>query len=320
MNLFFNDNCFNHKYSNISNFNKTAFKSAKDISLRYVLENHSKYLPERMRFEIKNLLESGEKELPQLWELHEKIYRPLMKASSLEEVKLRYPELNDVQEMTILENNSSKAVKAVCKIMPLEKFTLEYLKRIYTPKNQQTIVEEFGFTMRSLLDWLNEKLNIQKLSGNYLNLLRMSREEENNRIAECSRKAIYANPDLQKQRQAKVTAHHRTPEYRAKKSKESRKFYKEHPEHKQKVGLISQRTWDKCHEIKEALSAYTLNSSDYVKSVLSKRSKGKILTEKEKRAIQGFYSHFWNNNPEFKETYKRCRKEAIEELKQEGLI
>ncbi len=313
-------------YNNVS-WNSSAktprfisFTSAKDISLQYVLEKHSKFLPERIIEEIKKLLASGKKELPQLWELHNQVYEPLMNAKSLEEVKSLYPELKDVQDMTILSKNRSKAVKAVRERMPLENFTLEYLKRIYSPKNQESIVKEFGFTMRSLLNWLNSKLNIKKLSGNYLNLIRMSNEEENNRIAECSRQAIYANPELQAQRQAKVTEHHRTPEYRAKKSKESKAFYARCPEHRDKVGLISQRTWDKCPEVKAALSAYTAQCSNFVRSALSKKRLGQQLSETERKAIGGYYQYFWDNNPVHKATYKRCRREAIKELKAEHLI
>ena len=78
-------------------------------------------------------------------------------------------------------------------------------------------------------------------------------------------------------------------------------FYRCNPEYREKVGLISQRTWSKCPEIKEALSDYTKQSPKYVKHALSKRNLGKVLTDMEQRAIQGYYYHFWNDNPEYKD-------------------
>ena len=294
--------------------NNLSFGSAKDISLKYVLERHSRYLPERMINEIKALLASGEKDLPQLYELHNSVYKPLMEAKTLDEAKRLYPELSDVLEMTTLDGNRSKAVSAVRSKMPLEKFTLEYLKRIYAPRSQESIVKEFGFTMRSLVDWLNSKLNIKKLSGNYLNLIRMSNEKENERIAECSRKAIYANPELQAKRQAKVAEHHRTPEYREKKRQEMINFYKNNPKRAEIVGMISKLTWEKCPEIKEAFSDYTSKLSSYTRSALSKKLAGKRLTAQEQRAVGGYYKNFWETHKDLIPLYKQMRKEAAAEV------
>lgn len=319
MNITFQNSYLYTKYSDRYN-NKylPVFTSAKDISLKYLLTKRSEYLPERIKAEIIKLIDSGRKDFPQLWQLHNEVYLPLMEAKTLEEAKQLYPEFNGVKDIVEIAGSRSKAVKAIKAKMPLEEFTLEYLKRIYAPNNQQSIVEEFGFTMRSLLDWLNKKLNIQKLSGNYLNLVRMSKEDENNKVAERSRRAIFENPEAQIDRLQKAADAHRTVEYRTRKSAEMRKFYVNNPEYRKRISIISQLTWDRCPEIKAVLSEYRVNSSAYIKKVISKESDGARLTENEARTVKGFYYRFWRAHPELLEIYQQRRVEVIKELRREN--
>ena len=143
----------------------------------------------------------------------------------------------------------------------------------------------------------------------------MSNEKENSRIAELSRKAIYANPEVQRARLEKAAKHHQTQEYRDKKQQEMINFYKRNPQVAKKTSLISQMTWDRCQEIKDAMKAYTITQSPYVKAVLSKKQNGKQLLEEEKRIVATYYRNFWENNPNFKKIYKEKRLEVIEELK-----
>ena len=235
-----------------TNYN-TNFGSASVITIEYVLKNHAKYLPPTMLKEISSLVGARSKGYPKLYELHNEAYKKLFEAKSLEEVKRIYPEFADVLDISTLKDNRSKAVKAVQKSMPLEKFTLEYIKKLFAPTSQDVLVKDFGFTNRSLLAWLNEKLNIKKLTGSYIKLLQMSDEKENDRIASLSRKALFADAEVQKHRLERAAEAHRTLEYRTKKRQEMVDFYKRNPDMAEKVGIISQRTWDNCPEIKDAM-------------------------------------------------------------------
>lgn len=311
-----------HNSIQFSNYNNhgITFASASDITLEYVYKKHSKYLPVRISEKIKSILSDGQKNIPKLYELHNDLYSSLFKATSLEEVKNLYPEFRGIKELTSLGNNRSKALKAIKKIITPEKFTLNYLKKLYTPTSQDNLVREYGFTNRSLLAWLNKKLNIKKLDGSYIKLLKMSQEEENNRISELSRQAIYANPDVQKRRLAKAAETHRTCEYRAKKKQEMIDFYKRNPDVAKRTGLISKMTWDMCPEIKDAMSEYTRSLSPYVKKVLSKKLSGEPLTQEENRVTYGYYRKFWEQNPELRSLYKKRRIQVIEKLKKENII
>lgn len=302
---------------NFQPVNRTvSFGSAADINLKYVLKNHSKFLPDRILNKIKELIDSDKSQKP-LYEVHNEVYKALFEAKTLDEVKKIYPEFREVNDINILQGNRSKALKAIEKVMPLEHFTLDYLKKIYKPTPQEKLVEEYGFTNRSLLMWLNERLNIKKLSGSYLQLLKMSDEKENQRIAELSRRAIYADAEAQKYRLQRAAEAHRTPEYRAKKKQEMKNFYLKNPQMAKKTGIISQRTWDKCPEIKTAFSEYTKNLSPFIKQVLFKRQTGHNLTDMEKRISRGYYKGFWEQHPELKQIYKQRRIEVIEEMNKE---
>ena len=304
-----------YSYLNYKTNQKVSFGSASDITLSYVLKNHSRFLPKTMLDQITSMVQRGEN-MP-LYELHSKVYRGLFESKSLDEAKSQYEEFKEVKDVITLANNRSKAIKAILKLMPLEKFTLGYLKKLYQPISQEELVKEYGFTNRNLFLWLNSKLNIQKLSGSYLQLLKMSNEEENTRIAELSRRAIYANPLVQQMRCAKAAETHRTLEYRTKKRQEMKDFYIRHPEAAERTSMISKKTWDKCPEIKTALSDYTRGLSSYVKKVLSKKLSGAILTESERKITFGYYRGFWEQHPEMKSIYQQRRLEAIEELKEE---
>lgn len=304
----------------INNVNtcNTNFKSAKDLNLRYMLNKNSQYLPESVLKEVQRLCSSGKNELPSLPEVHQRVYQRLFNATSLEEIKSNYPELSEVIDIITLKGNRSKAIKAIESLMPLENFTLNYIKELYQPLRMEQLVEKYKLTNRSILSWLNEKLHINKLSSNYFQLLRMSNEEENLRIAECSRRAILNNPEAQQKRLEKAAETHRTSEYRAKKSKEIKDFYQRNPEAAQKTGLISKRTWDRCPQIKEALKEYTKNADTYTKSILVKRSMKIKLSNEEKRILNIYYKNFWDTYPEYKAVYREARLQVIKELSSEA--
>lgn len=291
-----------------------AFKSASDITLKYVLEKQSAYIPARILDKIKELVSSGKDKLFTLPEVHSEVYKKLFEAKTLDEVKTYYPEFREVIDMSEMKNNRSKAVKAVQSIMPLEDFTLQYLKELYLPTSQDNLVKKYGFTNRNLLLWLNSKLNIKKLSGEYIMLLKLSDEKENRRYAQMTSNYLKNNDEVRKNFFEKASDAHKTAEYREKKRNEMVRFYQNNPEKREKVRLISSMTWERCSEIKKEFQAYTKAQSGYVKVILKKKCAGMTLTDVEKRIVGKYYKDFWKSHPEFAELYRKTRMEVIEEI------
>lgn len=294
------------------NYYTPNFTAASDITLKYVLTKRAQYLPESMLGEIKKICTSNPKELPTLQEVHQRVYQPLFNAKSLEEAKAIFPEFRDVIDILTLKDNRSKAVKAIKTKIPLENFTLQYLKQLYQPQKMEDLVKIYDLPNRSILSWLNQKLKIKKLCSSYIQILKLSDEKENQRIAELSRQAIFANPQAQQKRLAKAAESHRTPEYRAKKRQEMIDFYKRNPEAANKTRFISKETWKKCPEIRKALAEFKNGKSTYIQAILTK-TQYKNATPTERRIIRGFYKEFWKTHPDMKEQYRKARLDVIKE-------
>ena len=151
-----------------------------------------------------------------------------------------------------------------------------------------------------------------------MRLLKLSDPTGNAEFAEKSQQCL-KTPDAIKKRLESCAIAHRAPEYREKKRQEMKNFYKRNPEAAEKVRIITQKTWDRCPEIKTALSAYSEEQSPYVISLLKKRSTGAALNTQERRTLAGYYKKFWDTHPDFKELLRKRKLEVIEELKNNNL-
>lgn len=294
------------------------FGSAADLSIKYAIEKRGNLLPKRVKQEISRILQENNEKLPKLYELHDDIYKPLQKAASLEEVKSLYPEFNDVIELTTLDGNRSKALKAVKKLMPLENFSLDLLKKLYIPKTMEQIVSDYGFTNRSLLSWLIDKLHMKKLDGNYVHLLSMSTEEGNARVAELTRQALKREtPETKAYRAKRAAEGVRTDAYKKYKKEAMKKYYVEHPELREKVRNQSYIAWNLAPELRKEFSEYTLSAPSYTRFVLTKKRTGKSLTDEEKRIYKSFYKGFWQD-PRRREMLSKAKVKAAELYKSLG--
>ena len=97
-------------------------------------------------------------------------------------------------------------------------------------------------------------------------------------------------------------------------------FYKREPAAASRVRQIAQMTWDRCPQIKCALSEYTQEQEGILKKALQDKSKNNVLTQAQKRMLAGYYKRFWEKYPEFREQYRQARIEVVEELRKQGLV
>ena len=313
-----------NRYSNIQSAQKQtiqpSFCAASDITLNYVLKKNEKYLPKRIADEIRKFNAHPHDNVPTLIEFHNKVYEGLFNAKTLDEVKQLYPEFKDVLELTAIKDSRSKAVKAIKEQMTLEQFTLQYLKDLYTPIQMDKLVEKYKVPNRSILHWLNDQLHITKLNTNYINLLRMSDEAENRRIAELSRQAIFNDMPAQTARLKKAADAHRTPEYIEKKRQEMIDFYRRNPDRAITTGQISRMTWERCPEIRIALRDFTQEQPLLVKQVLAAKRNHRKLNENQRRIVRGYYKRFWEQHPDMREMYRKARLDVIDSIKKGELV
>ena len=295
-------------------FYMPTFGSAAKLNLKYILEKHRKKLPESVLKRVLKLSELEIDKLPTLKDLHNYIYTPLQEAKSLDEVRGIYPEFKDVIDLKDYKTKHSKAIESIKQNMPLEGFTLDFIKKLYAPTKMDELVKFYGVKNRSSLEYLAESLGIKKLSGMYLNLYRLSDEVENARFAKKAQSYV-RTPEARKKCNERAIATHRTPEYRAKKRKEMIDFYKKNPEVAQKTAQISKMTWDSCPEVKEAFALYRKHLDPSTRRVLAKGLVGEKMNDFERKVFGGAMKEFWESHPQMRTIYQQRRIEVIEKLK-----
>ena len=139
-------------------------------------------------------------------------------------------------------------------------------------------------------------------------------------MSERSSQLLKDNPDRHRRMLEKSAEAHKTPEYREKKRQQNIDFYRREPAARIRTSKISQKTWDKCPQIKAALAEFTYEQGGILKRALMDRSAKQQLSQEQKRMISGYYKRFWEKYPEFKEQYRQARLEAIKELDRLNLV
>lgn len=303
---------YNNNNSQSQQVESMNFGAAKDVNLYYIMRRRSHLLPKRIFDEVSKVVEEGsEGGLETLKELHTRVYKPLMDAKTLDEAKSKYTEFEGVLDFTTIARRFSRSAKVISEQMPLDEFSLDCLKKIWSGMPQEDITKSYGFSSRTVLVKICNALHIPKPSGNYLVLLKNSDEIANQKTAEATRRHL----DICRKNLALANIANKTPEAREKHALAMRQFYNDHPERRQEISLISKRTWDKCPEIRDAKAKYFLTLAPYQKAVLKKQSAGLPLTAQDRRVIGAVHKGFWDKYPEFKTIYSQARREAAREVK-----
>lgn len=284
------------------------FGAAKDINLRYILQNRSHLLPERMKVEAEKAVTTG---MPTLKELHERIYKPLMACPTLDKAKEEFTEFDKVVEFPTVASQVPRIAKILQEKMPLSEVALDCLKKVWSGMPQEEIAKTYGFSGRAPVSKLCDVLNIPRPNHNYLTLLKTSDEAGNRQVAEATRRHL----DICMKNLALANIANKTPEACAKHAAGVVRHYVEHPECRERVAEISRLTWQKCPQIREAKSEYFETLSGYQRSVLKKQASGEPLSVQERRVVSSVHKKFWDEHPEFKSIYSEARREAAREIK-----
>jgi len=288
-----------------------SFGAAKDINLRYIMRNRSHLLPARVKDAVTDILErGGAGELPTLKEVHTEQYAALMSATTLDEAKA-FSEFANVLDFTEIAQKFSRSAKKIAQILPLEDFSLDCLKKIWSGMPQEEITKSYGFSCRDVLSKICKTLNIPKPEGNYLVLLKTSEEEGNRRASDLTRRHL----DTCRRNLEKANIANKTPEARAKQAESMRRFYRENPDRREAVRLISLAVWEKCPDIKQACSDFLKSQSPLVQITVLKQMHNERLSPGEKRIAVSFYKHFWDSHPQLKTEFSKARTEAAQEFK-----
>lgn len=297
------------QYNNFQtqNNNITFGHSGQPITLKYAVEKRGYLIPERVLNEAKKLLAKSEQETKSLLEIHKEIYRPLLECKTLEEAQKLFPEFKEMKLSVVFERNTRYAKEF--KEKTDKNFALKMLQEFWANlKTKEEIAKELGMTNRTSLAWPLEQIRFVSYKPNYKTLLRASDVEGNRVIASKTTAWNAAHPDLMYAHNKKAAQACKTEKYRAEQRDRMFEYDKNNPERREKIAKSSQETWDKCPEIRKAMSEYAKTYPSYVKQIFNKQRQGRKLTDKENRVYKSFFKNFWLKHPEFKQAYANARK------------
>lgn len=297
----------NNYQQNYSSYNQSFGAKGKPLDLKYIYNNRSRLLPDRVKEIVKNLISEGEDKGVSLLYIHKTIYEPILSCKTLGEVKELYPEFRDVLPMAQMRHGGGKAIMS-------ENFGLKMLQEYWgNLKSKDEIAQMFGLKNRSSLGVMLKKINFVGVDTNYKRLLEASDEVGNRQIAQKTRDWNANNPEKRRELNKHAAQGCKTVEYRAAQAQRIIEYDKIHPERRQKISEHSTRMWDLCPEVRVAMSDYDRQQEAFFGIVLGKRARKEPLTQNERRMVSIFYKRFWNAHPELKENLSVANRKAKEE-------
>ncbi len=298
-----------------NNFNKVALIQAnptfgvrgKPITLQYVVDKRSYYLPERVLSKAKEILKNPNNEIPTLMELHKSTYAPILNCKTLDEVKKLFPEFKDIKSKVEFLNESvyTKAFKA----KTTDSFVLDTLKAYWCKlETFGDIAKSLGMKAHSSIQRALVRANFVSYHKNYRILLNSSDPEGNRIIASKTTAWNKLHPDLMYEHNKKAAQGCKTEKYKAEQSKRIKNFYDANPDRREKVSEALRLCWQNCPEVREAMSKFLKQEDAFVKLAITKKRQGKALSQDERKTAISFYKRFWAAHPELKEVFAEARK------------
>lgn len=283
-------------YNNYS-YNAPVFGAkGQPISLKYIMEKRSHFLPERVKKYAQELIDRKKDDGVSLLEIHRKIYEPILSCKNLAQIKMDYPEFQDVLPMVPCKNNSVNIESRT-----IENFGLKVLQEYWgNLRTKDEIAQMLGMKGRGTLDFSLNKINFIGYNHNYRTLLKASDSEGNKVIAGKTKAWNMKNPELRRELNKHAAQGCKTDEYRQAQAQRMYEYDTVHPERRQKISHKSKQMWDRCPDVKAAMCEFGQSQSTYISHILSKRARNQKLSEKERIVLYGFYKKFWSAYPEMK--------------------
>jgi len=268
----------------------------KPISLKYIMEKRSHFLPKRVKEAVQKLIDTRKDEGVSLLDVHRELYGPILSCPNLAKVRKLYPEFNDVLPTVPCKRNSVNS-----KGRTMENFGLKVLQEYWgNLRTKDEIAGMVGMKNRSTLDFSLKKINFVGYDNNYKTLINASDAEGNKIIADKTKAWNQANPELRRELNKHAAQGCKTDEYRQAQSVRMHEYDEAHPERRQKISQKSKQMWDRCPDVKQAMYEFCQTQSAYLTCILAKHAKKQQLTESERLALNGFYKKFWLAHPEMK--------------------
>ncbi len=299
-----------HSNNNRTQISPTFEHGGKPTTLKYAVQKHSKIIPERVLAEAKKVLSMGNGGTQSLYDIHKRIYAPLLDCKTLDEAKVLFPEFKDMKDEVryVRETRYSREFFERTD----KNFALKMLQEVWANlKTQEEISKSLGMSCNSSLVWPLKQIGFVGYSGNYKTLLKSS-DAEGNRIIAAKTTAWNAmHPDLMYKKNKHAAQFCKTPEYKEKQSERMKALYIDYPELAQDKSDFNKEMWSRAPEVRKAMSEFIKNEPSSIRRLFSKKILGEQLSEEESKIIRSVYNRFWNTYPEYKKMLSKACKEAV---------
>ena len=294
-----------------TSYNSPAF-GAKGcpISLRYIVDKRSYYLPERVLRYARELIARGEDTGVSLLDIHKKIYEPILECKTLAEVKRLFPEFDKVLPVVPCQKRSINL-----KSRQTENFGLKVLQDYWgNLMTKDEIAKMLGMPSRGTLDFSLNKINFAGYHHNYRTLLKASDTAGNKNIADKTKAWNKANPELRQTLNKHAAQFCKKEEYRQAQAQRMFEYDMLHPERRQKISQKSKEMWNRCPEVKTAMCQFSKKQGQYLSILLAKHAKKLPLSETEQIVLNSFFKKFWMAHPEMKKILADALSDVINEM------
>lgn len=322
-----------------------AFTGGYSLNLRETVahldklaEKNSSLYPPNIREWVGMILEEGNKSKETLISVHKKYFAGLKECFSLNEIKKRFPEFNNVI--------SSEEVKASAGSI-IDKFRKGQLE--YFDNNEDLTVQLIklywgeGFSTNDLKRYADglalyhamKKLNIPSVSRDYGHILKISDPQYNERLTREMTEKRLATLDRKAQLEQHEPVYIRrgplSEEHKGRISEGLKKYYQENPERIYEMSERQKEFYRQSPEKSEELTrvlkkAWSVFGADRIKNALSKFLKGQNVKtfnpETSPENLTGEQSNamkaFWELNDWARKSFSKNMKYAWKKVKEEN--
>lgn len=310
----------------------------------YESENDKKIVPDRVREIADFVLEANNPRKLTLIDIHKKAFEEIKTADSLEEVKVLFPEFEDVLSIEDLNVRADSFIGDVksgkCEIFDAsEDLSLQLLKLYWADGFSLSDLEKYTNGKKNIA-YVMQRLNIPRFDSHYGHILKLSDKEYNERLMhEIALKraenyeARYGHVDIP--RGSLSTEHRRkiseslmeyyvnNPERVYLMSAKQKEFYENNPEAAEMFRLVVKEAWKlgSSKPVRNALknffelkrvSAGAIDANSYRDEKSIDISNPVDMSTKYRNLMQ----EFWDTNPHAKEKFSLSMKYAWKRMKE----
>lgn len=322
------------------------FEGGYSLNLAETIQNldklalkHSNIYPKNVREWAQMILDEGNRGKDTLISIHKKLYENIKNCFSLEELKNKFPEFENVKSASDVDYREGSLLDDIIQ------GRLEYFNQEEDPALQ--IIKLYwgeGFSLNDLktytngkdLNYIMDKLNIPKVNRHYGQILKLSDPEYNERLTKQMAQKRLETMDIRSQqkdgepvyiKRGPLSAEHKqhisegllkfyreNPERLFAMSERQKKFYEDNPDQREILHRVLLKAWymPSAENIKKGLSKFMKQMGSKYFNIADMQTPDRLSQEKSK-----LLKRFWGENEWARKSFSKNMEYAWKKVKEE---